>query len=268
VIKVGDTTITEAQFNEMYADFVKQQEGAPLPKRKTLAENYAGTLMLSQQATAQHLDKEPEIARKLEMNRLQILSDAEYERLEQQAKPNMQEIAAYYNAHLDEFDEVAIRRVFIYKQRPTTNGHGVPPVEAQAKAEEIRKVLASGGDATALIKDTKDAIDAEPLTFRRGDLPPFMAQAFDMKVGEWSQIVDNPEALVLFEVVKHDRLSLGQVTPVIEKKLQAQKLREEMDALKKSNGVWVDEEHFAGPVSAATSPDPGPSNGKRSQEKD
>ncbi len=266
-MKVGDTRITQAQFETMYADYLKGQGGAPVPKKKTTAENFAGGLMLSQEALAQGLEKKPEIERELEMNRIQILSDAEYDRLQEQAKPTMQEIAAYYNSHLDDFDQVAIRRVFIFKQNEHTSGHGLPAAEAQARADEIRKVLASGGDAKALVKDTKDALDADPLTFRRDELPAVMANAFDMKVGEWSQVADTPDALILFEVVKKGRLTLGQATPGVEKKLQAQKLREEMDALKKKTGVWLDEEYFSGPVSAAKSPVPSPSDQKRAQQK-
>jgi hypothetical protein len=54
---------------------------------------------------------------------------------------------------------------------------------------------------------------------------------------------------------------------VIEQRVQAQKLREEMDALKKKSGVWLDDQYFAGSVSAAKSPVPSPSDEKRAQEK-
>ncbi|MGZ4814983.1 MAG: peptidylprolyl isomerase [Terriglobales bacterium] len=267
-MKVGDTSITQAQFDALYADFRKANQGGPVQKLHTIADNFAGALMLSQQAVAQGMDKDPEIVRQLEMNRIQILSNAAYERLEDQAKPRKQEIEAYYNSHLSDFDEVQIRRLFVYKQTPNSNGHGVPPQEAKARADEIRKVLASGGDAKALIANTKDALDAEAIPFKRGELPGNMAQAFDMKVGEWSEVADTPEALLLFEVVKKDRLTLAQGTPVIERKLQAQKLREEMEALKKTTGVWMDEEYFSGPVSPMKGAVPNPSEGKRTQDKD
>ena len=267
VMKVGDTQITQAQFEAMYGDFLKDQGGAPVPKKKTTAENFAGGLMLAKEAEAQGLNKQPEVQRQLEMNRIQILSNAEYDQLQDKAKPTTRQIGEYYNSHLDDFDTVSIRRVFIFKQNERTSGHGLPSADAQARAEQIQKVLASGGDAKALIKDTKDALDVDPLTFRRDELPAVMKQAFDMKVGEWSQVADTPDSLILFEVVKKDRLTLGQATPEIEKKLQGQKLHEEMDALKKQMGVWLDEEYFATPVSAAKGPAPSPSDEKRSQKK-
>ncbi|HVZ18179.1 MAG TPA: hypothetical protein VG897_13735, partial [Terriglobales bacterium] len=183
VIKVGDTKITKAQFDELYADFRKANQGGPMQSPQKIADDYASALMLSKQAIDQGLDKNPELVRQLELNRLQILSNAAFESLEKQAKPTSQEVEAYYNSHLSDFDQVDIRRLFIYKQTAESNGHGIPPQEAKARADEIRKVLASGGDAKALIANTKDALDAEPITFRRGELPGNMAVAFDMKVG-------------------------------------------------------------------------------------
>jgi hypothetical protein len=267
VMKIGDTQITQKQFEEMYGDFLKDQAGAPVPKKKTTAENFAGGVMLAKEAEAQGLNKKPEVQRELEMNRIQVLSNAEYNELQDKAKPTTREISAYYDSHLDDFDQVAIRRVFIFKQSGHTNGHGIPAADAKVRADEIRKALTTGGDAKALIKDTKDALDAEPLTFRREDLPAIMQNAFDMKPGEWSQVADTPDALILFEVVSKGRLTLAQSTPEIEKKLQGQKLREEMDALKKKTGVWLDDQYFAGSVSAAKSPASSPSDEKRAQEK-
>ena len=266
-MKIGDTSITQKQFEEMYGDFLKDQGGAPVPKKKTTAENFAGGVMLAKEAEAQGLNKKPEIQRELEMNRIQILSNAEYSELQDKAKPSMQEISAYYDSHLDDFDQVAIRRVFIYKQTDHSNGHGLSAAEAKQRADQIRKALTTGGDAKTLIKDTKDSLDVAPLAFRRDDLPEVMKVAFDMKPGEWSQVADTPDALILFEVVKKDRLTLAQAKPEIEKKLQGQKLREEMDALKKKSGVWLDDQYFAGPVSAEKSPVPSPSDEKRAQEK-
>jgi hypothetical protein len=266
-MKIGDTQITQQQFEAMYGDFLKSQAGGPVPKKKTTAENFAGGVMLAKEAEATGLNKKPEVQRELEMNRIQVLSNAEYNELQDKAKPTLQQVGDYYNANLDDFDTVAIRRVFIFKKNENSNGHGVPPAEAHARAEQIRKVLASGGDAKALIKGTPDALDAEPLTFRRDELPSVMKQAFDMKEGEWSQVADTPDSLIMFVVVKKSRLTLAQATPEIEKKLQGQMLRQEMDALKKKTGVWLDDEYFAAPVSAAKSPVPSPSEEKREQEK-
>jgi hypothetical protein len=262
---VGSTSFTKAQFDNIFADFNKANEGGPVQQRKTIGENFVGAYMLSQQALAQGLDKDPEVQRELEAARIQILSNAEYEKLENQAKPSVQQVAAYYSAHPSDFDEVDIRRIFVYKQTPSSQGHGLPAADAKARAELIQKVLSSGGDAKSLIASTKDAVDTDPLTFRRGDLPEGMDKAFDMKVGECSQIADTADVYSMFCVVRKGRLSLAQATPIIEKKIQAQTLRQEMDALKNKTGIWMDQQYFSGPLSASSSA--GPSSQPQTQNK-
>ena len=44
---------------------------------------------------------------------MQILSNAEFGRMKEQAQPTPQQIKAYYDAHLEDYDVVKIRRVFI-----------------------------------------------------------------------------------------------------------------------------------------------------------
>jgi hypothetical protein len=66
-MKIGDTQITQAQFDQMYAAFLKDNEGGVAQKAKTVAGNHAGSLMLSKQALALHLDQDPEVQRKLDV---------------------------------------------------------------------------------------------------------------------------------------------------------------------------------------------------------
>lgn len=267
VLKVGDTRYTKTQFDDIFADYWKATAGGPVQQRKSIGESFASALVLSKKALADGLEKDPEVQRQLEAARIQVLSNAEYDRLEKKAQPTQTEIAAYYDSHLDDFDEVYIRRLFVYKLNANSNGHGLPAAEAKAKAEQIRKVLAAGGDATPLIKGTQDMLDAEPLNFKRGELPGPMAQAFDMKVGEWSQVADTPDALLFFQVVKKERISLALATPTIQKRLEAIKLRAELQALKDKTGVWMDDEYFSGPLTASKGETPSSSSEKQAPSK-
>lgn len=253
VLKVGSVNVTEADFDLLVAD-VKGDKGGGTPlNRKSLAENYASALMLSQQALVEHLDADPEVMRKLEMMRLQVLSDAAYARIERQAQPTSQEISQYYAAHLADYDQVDIRRIFIWKQKEgSPDGNGMNPQEAKIRADAILHALKTGGDAKSLTQGSKSILDADPLSFARGELPPYMSQAFDMKVGEWSQVATTADALILFQVVKHDRTDLREVSPMIEKKLQAEKIRSELDALKEKSNVWMDQKYFEDSASSAS----------------
>ena len=251
VLKVGGVQVTKEEFESRIHDIEPGhgEEGAPDKDRQRLGDDYASVLMLSQQAIAKHLDSSPEVARKLDVARMQVLSDAEFASLMQQAQPTFAEVSQYYSAHASDYDEVQIRRLFIWKQRENTKGAPLTSQAARAKAEQIRKAYASGTNvqklSSDLTKSEEGMLDANPLTFTRGELSPQMEKiAFSLKEGEWSEVEDTPARLLLTQLVKRDHQQLGQVSSHIEKQLQDQKLQALLNDLKKNAGIWMDEQYF------------------------
>lgn len=259
VLKVGNAQITEKDFEARIGD-IEPEGGDPDSAgagshsdkdRRALGDDYASVLMLSQQAVADHLDSSPEIRRQLEVARLQVLSDAEFAKLMRQSEPTPEEIANFYSAHAADYDEVQIRRLFIWKRREGEKaGQILTSQQARAHADKIRQGIAAGVDPTKLAEDLKTAdggiLDAEPITFPRGELPPQMEKAaFALKEGEWSEVEDTPDSLILVQLAKRSRRPLGQVSSMIKDRLQGQKMQATLDALKKKAGVWMDEKYFA-----------------------
>ena len=186
--------------------------------------------------------------RQLAIDRTQILSNAEFASLRAQAKPTAEEIKAYYSAHLDDYDVVLVRRIFIWKTiKDSPGGPVMSSADAHALADAIRQAYASGRDPRKLIKDPNSVVlDAEPLNFQHGELPEKMAKAaFTIKEGEWAVLDDTSDALVLLQLLKRSPRDLKEMSPSIEKKLQAEKLQAKLDNLKKQNGVWLDQAYFA-----------------------
>ena len=263
VLKVGDVQVTEAEFESRIAAIEPQadpdKEGATEKDRRKLGDDYASVLMLSQQAVANHLDSSPEVSQQLAIARMQVLSDAEFASLMHQATPSSEEISQYYSAHLADYDEVQIRRLFIWKQRD--NSKTAPVLSSQAaraNADQIRKEYASGTDVKKLSEDVRRSgegmLDPEPLTFPRGELPAQLEKvAFTLKEGEWSEVEDTPARLLLIQLVKRDRQQLGQVSERIEKNLQGEKMQALLDDLKKKAGIWMDQQYFG----TAVAPVPG-----------
>jgi len=254
VLKVGDVQVTEAEFESRIAVIEPQadpdKDSATGKERRKLGDDYASVLMLSQQAVANHLDSSLEVSRQLAIARMQVLSDAEFESLMRQATPSSEEVSQYYSAHLPDYDEVQIRRLFIWKQRD--NSKTAPVLSSQAaraSADQIRKEYASGTNVKKLSEDIRRSgegmLDPEPLTFPRGELPPQLEKvAFTLKEGEWSEVEDTPARLLLIQLVKRDRQQLGQMSERIEKNLQGEKMQALLDDLKKKAGIWMDEQYF------------------------
>ena len=256
VLKVGTLQITKSGFEQYLADLETQQGPAQL-SRKELGDNYASMLMLSQQAAAHHLDASPEIMRLLAIDRMQILSNAEFARLKTEATPTASAVSAYYNAHLEDYDVVEIRRLFIWASASDADaakpGHGLTPKQADKLAEEVRQAYKSGADASRIQKlvngtphGKEDVVlDTQPNTFQKGEMPAEMSEAaFALKDGQWTELKRGPGSYVFLHMVKHSRKDLKEVKSQIENKLQLQALREELESLKKKTGVWMDESYF------------------------
>jgi hypothetical protein len=259
ILKVGTQQITEAAFEQYVADLEATQGPADL-SRKALADNYSSMLMLSQQAVANSLDQSPEVVRQLAIDRMQILSNAEFASLKKAATPTPEQIKAYFEAHGEDYDVVKIRRVFIMANANPQNGGGLTREQAKAMAGQVKQAIASNKDVIALLQAaphsrTDVVADPDPLSFARGELPePMDKSAFGLKEGQWTQLADGPDEYVFIQLVKSSRKSLNDVSSQIEKKLQAEKLREELQAVKEKSGIWMDEEYFASkaPVPGST----------------
>ena len=266
VIKVGKAEVTQEEFESNIGDFEAEGgegEAAVESSRRKRGEDYASVLMLSQLAVADHLDTSPDIKRQLEVARIQVLSDAEFASLMRQTEPTSAEISQYYSAHQSDFDQAHIRRLFIWKRGGGSNNtRGLSPEDARARADKILQTSAAGGDAQKLAEEFKNSqdgmIDTTPLIFPRGELPPRMEKpAFGLKEGEWSEVEDTPDSILLLQVVQHTHRQLGEVTSLVENRLHSQKVQAKLDDLKKSAGIWMDQEYFgnaSAPASAAKVP--------------
>jgi hypothetical protein len=176
-----------------------------------------------------------------------------------QAKPSFEEVSQYYSAHQSDYDQVRIRRLFIWKQKDNSKDAPVlSSAAAKERADQIRKVYAGGTDAQKVADDLRKSgdgmFDAQPLLFPRGELKRNMEKvAFGLKEGEWGEVEDTPAALLLIQMVKRDRKQLGEVSSNIEKNLQGQKMQALLDDLKTKAGIWMDEKYFG----TAVAPVPG-----------
>jgi hypothetical protein len=255
IIKVGNAQITQTDFESGIGDIEPQadpdKEGAPDKDRRKLGDDYASVLMLSQQAVADHLDSSPEVSRQLAIGRMQILSDAEFKRLMDEAKPSFEEVRQYYSDHLADYDQVHIRRLFIWRQRDksSTDAPSLSLQAVRARADQIRRACAAGTSEQKLSADLSKSgegmLDPEPITFPRGAPSSHMEKvAFGLKEGEWGEVEETPATLLLVQLVKRDRQQLGEVSAVIEKQLQGQKMQTLMDDFKKRSGIWMDEQYF------------------------
>ncbi len=261
ILKVGGVQITQAEFEASIGDIEPKSDpdkaGEDNKDRRRLGDDYASVLTLSQQAVANHLDSSPDIRRQLMVDRLQILSDAQFAKLLRQAKPTNDEIGQYYSSHLADFDRVKVRRLFIWKAGAgSSNTRGLPAEAARARADAILHATAAGSDPDKLAEAFKGSeegmLDAEPISFLRGGLPAKMEKvAFALKPGEWAEGDDNKDEVILLHLVERDRRPLAEVKSLVEQEVQGQKMQVKLDELKQKASIWMDESYFGRAVATA-----------------
>jgi peptidyl-prolyl cis-trans isomerase C len=275
VLKVGNRQFTKADIDLLIADLPPQMQRnlASPDGKKSLGDQYSVLVALSEQAEAQHLEQSPEFVQRLAFQKDQLAAQAAYETLTADAKVTPEEVQAYYNAHADEYDEITVRQIIVRKKvaeatsdpaHPTAAaGPGLEPDQAKARAEAIRKEILAGTDIKKVIEDFKAPgdviIDAEPRTVRHGGMRPDMEKvAFSLKDGEVSESIDVPQALILFQLIKHSHSDVKDVSAEIEKKLRQDKVEASINGVKKNANIWMDEDYFGPAQSHAAAPTLGP----------
>lgn len=257
VLKVGATPVTEAEIDALIprlgpkARSVVAEQG-----RGPVGDEYVKMLLLSRRALDEHLDASPDIRMQLELQRAETLAQAAYQKMASGVKVTQDEVSQYYTAHLSEFESVQVRQFVIRKRPPGVDDpkQGLPVQAAKTTAESIRKALLAGTDIDEVAETYRTnisvmLIDSAPHLLRRADMKPALEKAtFDVPSVGVSEVVDMPQAFMVVKVFAHQHPGLKDVATEIEAKLKRQKLDVEIDAMKKSAGVWMDEDYFKKPA--------------------
>lgn len=267
VLKVGSTQVSEAEMNAIISRLdPKAQSVIAVKGRQPVADEYIRLTLLSQRAVEQHLDQSPEVRLELELQRKQILAQTEYQKIATEHPVSQEEINEYYAAHRPDFDTVRVREFLVRKQPAgKDNGdplQGLPPERAKITAQSIRKALLAGKDVDEVAQTYPSSsgvmlVDHTPRLLHRADVKPALEkETFNLTNGGVSQIIDTPQAFIVVKVLERNQPELKDVASEIRVKLQRQRLDAEIEDMKKSYGIWMDEDYFKGPPEAAVAGQP------------
>jgi parvulin-like peptidyl-prolyl isomerase len=268
IITVGDHKITAGQFEEYIKALPPQyQQTARGPGRRDFAKNLVELNVLADEALKQGVDQKPEVRLQLQFQRDNMLAQAEFLNLQQQAAVSDAQVQTYYDAHKTDYEVLKARHILIrIKGAPMPGAPGKPELtdaEAKAKAEEIRKRLVAGEDFATIAKaesdDTSSGEDGGELgEFTRGRMvPPFEKAAFELKVGDISEPVQSPFGYHIIQVESHTTKSLDEVKPQIIAQLRPQAAREAVTALTGQAKVELNDAYFGAEPAAPGAPGAG-----------
>ena len=262
------TVITRAQFEKLVADI---QPNMSLPAQEHFANRYAETLILARAAHEMSLDQGLEFEEHMEIARISILSEAVSDALRERAQISDKEIEAYYQQHLDDYQEANLQRLFIpriqqmdTKEKLTEEQQEARTRESEstmkAEAEKLRARAVAGENFGALQDEAFELAgihaghsNAELGATQRRELPPNQAFVMDLKPGEVSSIITDPSGYIIYRVDSKTTQPVGQVQNDIREALVGERVQQQLKSLIDAANPVLDERYF-GPET------PGPQN--------
>jgi peptidyl-prolyl cis-trans isomerase C len=268
VITIGNEKITAAQFDEIIAAIPAQyQAQARGAGRKQFADNLVRILVLAQEGHRRKVDETPQYQNQIHFQNSNILAGLTFDQIGKETKIDDAELRKYYDAHLNELDQVKARHILIrMKGSPLPVKPGQKDLteeEALAKVQDLRKQIEAGKDFATLAREESDDTGSGS---NGGDLgyfhhnqmvPAFETAAWALKPGELSEPVKTQFGYHLIKGEGHKPFE--EMKPEIEKRMRPEAAQKALDQLQKQAGVQLDPEFFG---TAPTTPPAPPAAAK------
>jgi parvulin-like peptidyl-prolyl isomerase len=223
-----DTVVTRSQFENL----MNAINPASRPeKRRRFAQDYPETVLYAEQARQLNLDKTPEFQELVKYRTLDALAQIyKHYMQEMAAETSDAAVAKFYKEHPERFEQFALKRIFVPKDKLHDEAHPATDVaaeEAQMKkvAEQIRQEIAAGGDFDALQdKAYKAAGDNESALetdlgdkWTRDNLPPgYLKVVETMKPGQVAEPVLFGDGWYIFKLISTRMIPLNEAKPQME----------------------------------------------------
>ena len=227
--------------------------------RRTVADELVKLKLLEQEGTRLGVDKDPETASQLKLETSKVLAAAALKKIASGDEAALKKTYEDQKAH---FQYVQARQiVFAYKGSQLKARHGAAPdvAVAEKKAADVAAGLKSGKPVDAFLASSDDP-DAEKnkgmMGFILASAPPEIVKAVgNAKPGDVIGPITTTIGVHVFQVQAFETQPFDQAKPALVQQLQAGKVDEVVEGLKKKAKVTYDESFF-GPTPAATSTAP------------
>jgi hypothetical protein len=174
------------------------------------------------------------------------------------------DIEDYYHNNTARFEKAEIDRIYVPKthEPPAASNKMLNDADKQQSSQEseqtmkeeadnLRARAVAGEEFSKLQADAyhvagiKSATPNTSLSIRRTSLPPNQVSVMDLKPGEVSSVLSDPNAYVIYKVKTKDTLSLDQAREEIKGTLRTQLLQDEMRRVLDAAVPTLDENYFS-----------------------
>jgi parvulin-like peptidyl-prolyl isomerase len=241
--------------------------------KRMLADRYPKMLIFANAAHKRGLDASPSFKKVVQFYRTQILTQELARSIKEQSEKIPQpDIDKYYKDNAGEFQQASLQRLYVPKQKQVEAAGDKPESKSadQQKADEealkkeadaLHTRAAAGEDFDKLQKEAYEAAGLKgtpPQTnigqLTRDELPVTHRSVMDLKAGEVSQVITEPNGYYIYKVVSKDEKPLNAVQAEIKTKLAQQKFQDEMQRIESSAKTELNEAYFGAPPAAPGMP--------------
>jgi len=252
VMTVGTEKITRAQFEEILAALTAN--GQRIPGKRQFATQLGELEAVAAGARKRKIDQTVAAKQLIAIQTDNVLANQLQRQVAEEVKIDEAAEHAYYDSHKAQFEQVKAEHILIRfkgSQVPVkANGKDLTDEEALAKAQEIRKKIADGGDFAAVAKAESDDTGTGATG---GALPPFSKgqmvkefedAAFAQPVGELGQPVKTKYGYHIIKVLERKSKTFEEEKTNIDRQLKQQLTREAMERIEKETPVTLDDTYF------------------------
>jgi len=256
------TVVTKAQFEKLI-DAI--QPGMSARARREFALSYADALVMTKKAEQIGLDKGANYEEQMRLARIQILSRDLKKMIQDRASQiSDKDIEDYYRNNTARFETAVMDRIHVPKAQQPPSVSDKEPNDAdrqkrsqesgqtmKAEADNLRARAVAGQEFTTLQADAyqvagiRSAAPDTRMKIRRISLPPNQASVMDLKPGEVSLVLEDPNGYAIYRVKTKDTLSLDQAREEIKETLRSQRMQDEMRDIQDSATPALDETYFS-----------------------
>jgi len=252
VLVVHETKLTAKQFNDLVDALPEQLRERARAGKRDFAENLVKVLVLADEGKTRKIDQTPEFKLQEQIQEANLLAGKTFTKLAEGLKVDEADERAFYDAHKQDYEQVRARHILI---RASGSPSPVEPgkkelsdAEALAKAQEVRKKLAAGGDFAALAAQKSDDSGSKDKGgdlnfFKHGQMvPPFDQAAFSLKVGEISEPVKTQFGYHVIKVEAHKGYEDSKAE--IDRRMRGEMGQKLMEDLEKKANPTFDPDFF------------------------
>jgi hypothetical protein len=208
--------------------------------RRQLAINYSRLAAAAGVAERQRLEKDPEIAKQIQLQqklvRMQVLANALYRQIEDRANDvPSSDLERFYAEHQASFVRGDVRRLTIPKSLSAVVEPSADTVALRTLADDFQKRAAAEEDFDQLqqevLKDFGVKLAVPPTKLNMvgpANLPVVERSVFDLAPGQVSQVLDSPGAFTILKLVSKQPIPMDNAKPEIMVLLQRARAQQEM----------------------------------------